>query len=77
MRRSLCDDGGRHRSNAPSSRRTPSIAGHNQKLKIHMEGFFPKACILIYTRGDSLGFNLIPYNNNTINFLSLKLNSAF
>lgn len=62
------DDGGRHRSNAPSSQGTPSIADHNQKLKIHKEGFFPRACILIYTRRDSLGFSfLIPYNK-TINF---------
>lgn len=67
MRRSLCDDRCRHQSDAPSSQGTPSIADHNRKLKIHKEGFFPKACILIYTRRDSLGFNfLIPYNN-TIN----------
>lgn len=32
VKRSLCDDGGRHWSDAAASQRTPRIADHNQKL---------------------------------------------
>lgn len=43
MERSLCNDGGRHWSDAVASQRTQRTADHNQTLKRDKEGFFPKA----------------------------------